>query len=108
MSIPLPRFLAVAAIAASAFSILAQTDPQPSGGTHKHYEHSKEADKPGPQGELAPRLQNLGSHVFTVSTQNADAQKFINQGMNLAYSFNHAEARRAFREAARVILGRIG
>jgi tetratricopeptide (TPR) repeat protein len=103
MSIPLPRILAVAAIAAaSAFSILAQTDPQPAGGTHKHYEHSKEAEKPGPQGELAPRLQNLGSHVFPVSTQNEDAQKFINQGMNLAYSFNHAEARRAFREAARL------
>ena len=28
------------------------------------------------------------------------AQRFINQGLNLAYAFNPAEARRAFREAA--------
>ena len=56
----------------------------------------------GPGGELAPRLQSLGSHTFPVSTKNADAQAFMNQGLNLAYAFNHAEARRAFREAARL------
>jgi len=100
MSLPLTRILpfALLAVAASAF---AQHDPQVA-GTHKHYEQSKEADRPGPNGEIAPRLQNLGTHVFPVSTQNADAQRFINQGMNLAYAFNHAEARRAFREAARL------
>ena len=70
--------------------------------THKHYDESPAAQAPGPQGELAPRLQNLGGHVFPVSTQNAQAQSFINQGLNLAYGFNHAEARRAFREAARL------
>lgn len=55
-----------------------------------------------PTGALAPRLQNLGSHTFPVSTRNRQAQQFINQGLNLAYAFNHAEARRAFREAARL------
>ena len=30
------------------------------------------------------------------------AQRFIDQGLNLAYAFNHAESRRAFREAARL------
>ena len=55
-----------------------------------------------PTGALAPRLQNLGSHTFPVSTRNRQAQRFINQGLNLAYAFNHAEARRAFREAARL------
>ena len=34
--------------------------------------------------------------------RNASTQRFINQGLNLAYAFNHAEARRAFREAARL------
>ncbi|SFO23127.1 hypothetical protein [Nitrosospira briensis] len=39
-----------------------------------------------------------------ISCQHAEqtAQLFINQGLNLAYGFNHAEARRAFREAARL------
>ena len=50
----------------------------------------------------APRLQNLGKHVFPVSTSNSLAQQYINQGLNLAYGFNHAEARQAFREAARL------
>ena len=70
--------------------------------THKHYEKSAEADKPSPTGELAPRLQNLGSHTFPVTTDSSQAQLFINQGVNLAYGFNHAEAGRAFREAARL------
>ena len=70
--------------------------------THKHYEASAQAAQPGPNGELAPRLQSLGSHTVPVSTTNADAQRFFNQGVNLAYAFNHAEARRAFREAARL------
>ncbi len=49
-----------------------------------------------------PRLQKLGKHVFPVSTSNSLAQQYINQGLNLAYGFNHAEARQAFREAARL------
>ena len=61
-----------------------------------------QALQPGPNGELAPRLQNLGTHTFPVSTTHAGAQRFVNQGLNLAYAFNHAEARRAFREAARL------
>lgn len=47
-------------------------------------------------------LLNLGTHTFPVSTQNKLAQRFINQGLNLAYGFNHAEAGRAFKEAARL------
>ncbi|HET6371790.1 MAG TPA: hypothetical protein VFG76_00640 [Candidatus Polarisedimenticolia bacterium] len=70
--------------------------------THKHYEKPKEADKPAPTGELAPRLQNLGAYTFQVSTKSKQAQLFINQGVNLIYGFNHAEAGRAFREAARL------
>jgi len=72
------------------------------GTTHKHYDASPAAQIPGPAGELAPRLQNLGNHVFPVSTRSAQAQAFVNQGLNLAYAFNHGEARRAFREAARL------
>src|SRR5687767_1972461 len=69
---------------------------------HKHYETPAGAPAPAPGQPLAPRLQNLGKHTFKVSTKNARAQLFINQGMNLAFGFNHAEAARAFAEAARL------
>jgi tetratricopeptide (TPR) repeat protein len=69
---------------------------------HQHYERSANAAQPGPGGQLAPRLQNLGAHTFKVTTRSARAQQFINQGINLAYGFNHAEAARAFAEAARL------
>jgi tetratricopeptide (TPR) repeat protein len=71
------------------------------GGGHVHYV-APPANQASPTGALAPRLQNLGPHTFPVSTRNRQAQLFINQGLNLAYAFNHAEARRAFREAARL------
>ena len=80
----------------------AQPAAPPATATHKHYEPVPAAAQAGPNGELAPRLQYLGSHTFPVSTRNADGAAFINQGLNLAYAFNHAEARRAFREAARL------
>jgi tetratricopeptide (TPR) repeat protein len=68
---------------------------------HVHY---KEPAQQGvsPTGAIAPRLQKLGSHTFPVSTKNAQAQLFMNQGLNLSYAFNHAEAGRAYREAARL------
>ena len=53
-------------------------------------------------GQTAPRLQNLGTHTFPVTTSSARAQLFINQGMMLTYGFNHAEAHRSFTEAARL------
>ena len=70
---------------------------------HTHYAKPPGYDQaPAPGQPLAPRLQNLGVHVFPVTTRVARAQLFINQGMNLAYGFNHAEAGRAFAEAARL------
>ncbi len=78
--------------------IAAQTPPA---GGHVHYAEPA-SQQASPAGALAPRLQNLGSHTFPVSTRNRQAQQFMNQGLNLAYAFNHAEARRAFREAARL------
>ncbi len=93
--------LALAFAFAGAPSAAAQV-AEPATATHKHYETAPQANQPGPNGELAPRLQNLGSHAFPVSTKKPAAQRFVNQGVNLAYAFNHAEARRAFREAARL------
>ena len=70
---------------------------------HKHYDDSKAPEAPAAPGmPLAPRLQNLGVHTFPVSTKVARAQLFMNQGFNLTFGFNHAEAKRAFAEAARL------
>jgi tetratricopeptide (TPR) repeat protein len=70
---------------------------------HKHYEKPAGHDQaPEPGRPVAPRLQNLGRHVFPVSTSVPRAQLFINQGVNLAFAFNHAEASRSFAEAARL------
>jgi tetratricopeptide (TPR) repeat protein len=69
---------------------------------HVHYGASADSQKPAPSGALAPRLQNLGDHVFPVTTNSQQAQLFINQGLNLTYGFNHLEAGRAFSEAVRL------
>ncbi len=80
--------------------LVAQSVPSAPAG-HVHYVEPRGAQE-APGGALAPRLQNLGSHTFPVSTRNRQAQRFFDQGLRLAYAFNHAEARRAFREAARL------
>src|SRR3954471_14536336 len=58
--------------------------------------YAGEADKPG-----APVFQGLGVHKMPI-TANAEAQAFFDQGINLVFGFNHAEAIRSFREAARL------
>ncbi|MFN2567631.1 MAG: hypothetical protein ABR499_21765 [Gemmatimonadaceae bacterium] len=47
-------------------------------------------------------LGGLGSHHQTVTTSNPLAQRFFDQGLSLAYAFNHTEAARSFREATRL------
>lgn len=57
---------------------------------------------PIPEEPLAPLLDGIGDHHFTITTDSEQAQRFFNQGLILSYGFNHAEAVRAFREAARL------
>lgn len=54
------------------------------------------------QSSLAPELRGLGSLQMRVTTTEPRAQAFFDQGVRLLYAFNHAEARRAFLEAARL------
>ncbi len=99
MSPVITRVLAVTFCLGLAEASAAQA-PAPA---HKHYEKPTGYDQaPAPGMPLAPRLQNLGVHTFPVTTRSTRAQLFVNQGMNLAYGFNHAEAGRAFAEAARL------
>lgn len=52
--------------------------------------------------QISPLFENLGNHSYKVSTTNALAQRFFNQGLRLTYAFNHAEAHRSFMEASRL------
>ena len=51
---------------------------------------------------VAPELTGLGTLRVPVATLVPRAQRFFDQGMRLLYAFNHTEAIRAFREAARL------
>lgn len=52
--------------------------------------------------QISPLFENLGNHHFGISTKVEKAQTFFNQGLKLAYAFNHAEAHRSFMEASRL------
>lgn len=58
--------------------------------------YAGQADKPG-----APVFEGLGVYTMPITASPA-AQKYFNQGVNLVFGFNHAEAIRSFREAARL------
>ncbi len=47
-----------------------------------------------------PLYEDLGVYHRAISTKSPDAQKYFDQGMKLSYAFNHAEAIRAFQQAA--------
>src|SRR5882757_4899986 len=57
---------------------------------------------PPPAGEVAPAssdaplYDDLGTLSFPITTKSPLAQRYFDQGLRLAYGFNHAEARRAF------------
>ncbi|NET33377.1 MAG: tetratricopeptide repeat protein [Cyanothece sp. SIO1E1] len=54
------------------------------------------------QHQALPLFDGLGEHHHPISTQSSEAQRYFDQGLILAYGFNHAEAERSFRAAARL------
>ena len=49
-----------------------------------------------------PIYQGLGTLTFPITTRNAQAQSYFNQGLRLSFAFNHAEAQRAFQTAQKL------
>ena len=49
-----------------------------------------------------PLWEGLGSLTYKITTANPLAQRYFDQGLRLAYAFNHAEAQRAFRKAQKL------
>jgi tetratricopeptide (TPR) repeat protein len=63
---------------------------------HEPSQSARSADS-----DTVPLYDDLGNHTYTITTGSAAAQRYFNQGLRLTYAFNHAEARRSFREAQR-------
>jgi tetratricopeptide (TPR) repeat protein len=49
-----------------------------------------------------PLFDNLGTLSWKITTSVPQAQAYFDQGLRLAYGFNHAEARRAFRQVQKL------
>ena len=67
--------------------------------------HAHGTVTPAPAGASAPPpmlLTDLGTYSHKVTTSSPQAQQYFDQGLRLTYGFNHLEAQRAFREAARL------
>ena len=99
--------LRLAALGAVAILVSAchRDDPKPEGETHHGADAAPAAQKLAdvqPDGTTAPLLHGIGPLHVPISTKSEQAQKYFDQGFTLMYGFNHAEAIRSFKEAARL------
>ncbi len=53
-------------------------------------------------GPVMPLLEGLGNLSIRITTGRPDAQRYFDQGLRLAYGFNHADAVRSFRQAQKI------
>ncbi len=94
------KILSLAALAAAATSLAVGP-----AAAQCHEEHDKialDADPRTAREPIAPVLEGLGTHHHAVTTRSERAQMFFDQGLKLTYGFNHEEALRSFKEAARL------
>jgi tetratricopeptide (TPR) repeat protein len=75
-----------------------EVDSLPPGRNHRRSRvgHSYGQEKP------VALYEGLGAWHHAISTSNPDAQKFFDQGLTLAFSFNRYEALRSFQRASRL------
>ena len=62
-------------------------------------EQSVEVKQTLAQSAGAPLFSGMGSFHMPITTRDTDAQRYFDQGMVLAFGFNHAESIRSFRAA---------
>lgn len=87
-----PHALALAALALIATGCASQPRSTP----------AVPAGASSPASARAPLFTGLGDYQMKISTRSELAQRYFDQGMTLAFGFNHAEAARSFREAAKL------
>src|SRR5229473_3845242 len=68
--------------------------------TASYSQQSDHQMKMAPAEKPATLMPGLGTLHHPVSTTNAEAQKYFDQGLALCYGFNHDEALRSFKRAA--------
>ncbi len=79
-----------------ALSLLFSCLAVPVAADHHHGAHTPAASTP------PPLFDDLGTLHHAVTTTVPQAQQYFDQGLRLIYAFNHDEATRAFKEAARL------
>ena len=65
-------------------------------------EHAIDPGYAAADGSLAPLFEGIGPVDFPLTTDVEMARAYFNQALTFAYGFNHVEAERSFREAARL------
>lgn len=90
-------------------SIAAALLPALVGAATPQHRHTETGHFPGdafPAGDYVssapPLWDNLGTLTYPVTTVSPKAQRYFDQGLRLAYAFNHLEAQRAFRMAQKL------
>ena len=63
------------------------------------HQHGMNASADAP---ATPLLKGLSNWTHKVTTSSPEAQQYFDQGLRLIYGFNHDEATRSFKEAARI------
>lgn len=58
--------------------------------------------KVDPNDPQPPLFKGMGKHSYPIHTVEPMAQSYFNQGLNLIYGFNHAEAYRSFKECLKI------
>lgn len=75
-----------------------------------HHAHTEAGPLPPREGSVAagyvdsapPLWNNLGTLSYKIGTKDERVQRYFDQGLRLAYAFNHLEAQRAFRMAQKL------
>ena len=65
----------------------------------EQHDHDATTATAGQTTSVAPLLGNLGDHTHAITTADPRAQQYFDEGLTLAYGFNHAEAIRSFKDA---------
>jgi len=90
----------VAVALACAFATACTSTPAQEHGAMDH--HQMGHDKIQGGATTMPLFTNLGTHSHRITTRNAKAQAYFDQGYRLLFNFNHAAAVASFQEALKL------
>ena len=92
------RWIVLAALSAAACSSTPKneapvaTGPEQTPPAHGHHAEA---------GQPLPLFDGLSSYSHKITTSDPEAQSYFDQGLMMAYAFNHAQAKRSFLEGAK-------